>query len=372
MVYYFCSPKYHPMIKKILNETDQLCVGNQVGEEIYLKKYVKENITSFEQIDIVLIELGALKDTDEEVMQSIESLRIMDYQTRFIILAPYKTEGDKFLKECFYAGIYDLIVTDEYLEMSQQLELCLCTGMRYKDALHFRDAAADEIKPETAAIQKILVGISGAGRRMGATHNSIVIGNYLRECRQMVAIMEMNGTQTHKVICEAQNAKVFEEGYFSLQGVDYYPSCTRERVTTVSGKLYNFILLDFGNYEEMDQLLFHKCDVKILFIGTKTWELLNLERIFQEQDEDVLKKYHYCFLGTTSRNRQKEIINHMEPLENIWFPEYTEDPIMSSNFPEGQQIFGEYLHNMKVKEKEKKKLFNPKRIMEISYGRAKK
>ena len=119
---------------------------------------------------------------------------------------------------------------------------------------------------------------------MGSTHNSIVLANFLRENNQMVAIMEMNTTNAFQKACEAQKAKIFEEGYFTLQGVDYYPKCDRERVTAVSGKLYNFVILDFGNYEECDKVMFNKCDVRFVFSGTKPWELDNLEVIFHEQE----------------------------------------------------------------------------------------
>lgn len=358
MLFCISSSRYHPIIKKIIEEKDQICIGNEVGDGIDLKKFVKENITYFEQVDIFLIDTGALKNTDEEVMQSIESLRIMDYDIRFIILAPYKKEGDEFLRECFYAGIYDIIITDEYLEMSQQLAECLGSGMRYKDALRFRDAVEEKQKQEGQAPQKILIGISGAAPRMGSTHNSIIIANYLRKHNQMVAVLEMNGTKAFEKISKSQKAKIFEEGYFSVGGVDYYPSCGRERVTAVSGKLYNFILLDFGNYNQADKILFNQCDIRILYTGTKPWELDFLDNLFREQDEDVLKQYHFCFLGTTSHKLQENIAYHMEPLENIWFPEYKEDPFSSDQFSEGQHIFKGYLKaNTKTDEKKKRKLF---------------
>lgn len=343
MVYYISTSKYAPMIQKVLTETGQVCVGNQVGEEIYLKKYVKENILSFEQIDIFLIDICALRDMDEEVMQSIESLRIMDYKIRFILLAPNKKEGDKFLRECFYAGIYDLVVTDEYLEMSRQLTLCITEGMRYKDALRFRDAVEEEEKPKTMAVQKILIGVAGSGPRMGSTHNSIVLANFLRQHHQMTAVLEMNKSQAFEKIQASQKAKLFEEGYFSLNGVDYYPSSDRERVTAAAGRLYNFLVLDFGSYEAADKVLFNTCDVRLVFTGSKPWEFDELEKVFQEQDEDVLARYHFCFLGTTNMQLRKEIIKQMKPLPNVWFPEYTEDPFESSVFPEGEEILKEYL-----------------------------
>lgn len=344
MVFVISSEKYLPMISKILTETDQVCAGKEIGEQQFFKKFVKENIAAFEQIEILILDLTALADTDEEIIQGIESLRIVDYGTRFILLDPYRREGDKLLKECFYAGIYDIIVTDEYMEMSRQLTQCICQGMRYKDALRFRDASSAKKAPQKdTAVQKIIVGVAGCGPRSGSTHNSIVIANFLRSQNHMTAVMEMNPTKAFQAFCEAHKAKLFNEGYFSLNGVDYYPECDEQRVTAVSGKLYNFILLDFGDYGQSDKVLFNRCDIRIVFTGTKPWELGKLEEIFAEQEEDVLKKYHFCFLGTTSGKLQKEITEHMQPLENIWFPEYSEDPFNTEHFPEGKVIFSSYL-----------------------------
>lgn len=343
MVYTICSPKYQPMITKILTETDEVCGNKEVGEDIYLKKMIKENISTFDGVEILIVDMTALADTDQEVLQAFESLRIIDYEIRIILIAPYKKEGDKFLRECFYAGIYDLITTDEYLELSEQLRKCIVDGMKYKDALRYRDAAEQEDSSENnPALQKIIVGVVGAAPRMGSTHMSIVIANYLRSRQQMTAILEMNGSGNFEEICNSKSAKVFDDGYFTLSGVDFYPGCDRERLTAISGKLYNFIVLDFGAYGNCDKVLFNKSDIRIIFCGVKSWELPVLEQVFRDQDEDVLQKYHFGFLCTTSGKLQKEIIESMEPLENVWFPEYSENPF-AAEFPEGSGIFAAYL-----------------------------
>jgi len=357
MVYFISSPKYHPLIKKVITETDQICVGQMVGEQQFFKKLIKENITAFENVEILILDLMALADTDEEIIQGIESLKMMGYATRMIILAPNRVAGDKFLRECFYLGIYDFIVTDEYMEISNQLTRCISTGMSYKDGLKFRDAAADdEPQQKSLAVQKILVGVAGVGERAGSTHQSIVIANYLRQQNQMTAVTEMSPKKAFESICEAQKAKVFNEGYFSVNGVDFYPECDKERVTAISGKLYNFLILDFGNYYDADKILFNRCDVRIICAGTKPWELDNMEQLFSEQEEEVLKRYHYCFLVTTDTRLQKEIIEHMEPLSNVWFPEYSEDPFRCSRFSEGQEIFREYLKDTENGTKKKSRL----------------
>lgn len=135
MVFYFASPKYNPLINKVLTETDQVIAESIVGNDLFLKKTMKDKLASIASIDIIIVDFTALADTDAEIMEAVESIRIMDYKVRFIFVMPYKAEGDPFLKECFYAGIYDLIISDQYLEISEQLAVCVTEGMRYKDEL---------------------------------------------------------------------------------------------------------------------------------------------------------------------------------------------------------------------------------------------
>ena len=232
-----------------------------------------------------------------------------------------------------------------------------------KDALKYRDAAINDQPKEAAISRKTMIGIAGAGIRSGATHNSIVLGNFLRANNQMTAVLEYAQRPALQSVCEATGASFYNEGYFSLKGVDYYPECDRERLTAVAGRLYDYIIMDFGNYADADQILFNKCDVRIIISGSKPWELANLanlEEVFRSQEEEVLKKYHFCFLGTTNNRLQKEIIKHMEPLENINFLEYNEDPLACDHFPEGFEILRDYLEPVK-KEKKKKSFFGKKR-----------
>lgn len=350
------------MISKVINETDQVMAGNEVGEGIFFRKYIKENLRKFEPVELLLVDLTSLADTDEEILTAIESLMIMDYQLRIILLAPTRKEGNSLLRECFYMGIYDIINTDEYLKIHDELTNCIISGMKYKDALRFRvTLEEDEAVTENKAIKKIMIGLSGAGSRMGCTHTSIMLANMLRQKNFMVALVEMNPSGTYQKICENKKEKLFEDGYFTIQGVDFYPDCDKSKLQTIAGRLYNFILLDFGNYYQMDQILFNKCDIRIIFSGSKPWETEMLQGIFKEQDEVVLQNYHFCFqFAASNRRLQEEIQLSMEPLQNIYFPEYIENPfeIEINHFPEGNLILKGYIPQeiANVKEGKKKKL----------------
>ena len=46
MVFYFASPKYNPLINKVLTETDQVIAESIVGNDLFLKKTMKDKLAS--------------------------------------------------------------------------------------------------------------------------------------------------------------------------------------------------------------------------------------------------------------------------------------------------------------------------------------
>lgn len=352
MVFYICSNTYLSLISKVISETEQVCVGNEVGDDILLKKYVREHIRNFESVKHLIVDLTALADTDEEVINAFESLKVMDYDIHIIVLAARRREGEKFLKDCFYMGIYDLIVTDDFLQIKEQLAYALQVGMKYKDALHFRDAEyKEEEHAKERKAQKAVIGVIGSEPKIGCTHTCITLANTLRQMGYMVAVIEMGNKEAFTDIQEAFKEKVFPEGYYTVRGVDYYASGNKAKVESVCGQLYQFIILDFGDYVLADKLQFHKCDVRIVCAGAKPWELGGLQEIFKDQEEAVLRTYHYCYRFVQDKKLQKEIRREMEPLENIHFTAYEEDPFSSNAFPDVQNILKDFLPSAVIEEK---------------------
>ncbi len=352
MVFYFSSQTYQHVISKAIGEKDQICAGCEVGEQIYLSKYIKENISHFSGIEILIVDLNALADTDAEILEAIESIRSVGYRTRFIILSPRRREGDALLKECFNRGIYDLIATDDYSDIYDEMMECISEARLYKDSTRFRDAIA--VKPEgqqTKVIHRVIIAVAGSGRRRGATHTSIVLANFLRKRKFMVAIVEMSAAKAFRDIAEEQKAKIFDESYFKLQGIDYYPECDEEKLLAITGKAYNFIVLDMGNYFETDKIMFNKSDVRIMVSGSKPWEIYELNTVFTQQSEVVLKDYHFCFTFAHDTQLQRDIVESMKPFEHIYFPEYLENPLESDRFSEANEILKEYLDGVSAEKK---------------------
>lgn len=362
MVFYICSNTYLSMISKVISETEQVCVGNEVGDDILLKKYVREHIRNFESVNHLIVDLTALADTDEEIISAFESLKVMDYDIHIIVLAARRREGEKLLKDCFYMGIYDLIVTDDFLQMHEQLTYSLKFGMKYKDALHFRDAEyVEEERTKETKVQRAIIGVTGSGPKIGCTHTCITMANALRQMGYMIAVIEMGSTGAFTDIREAFREKVFPEGYYTMNGVDYYASGDKEKVESVCGQLYQFIVLDFGDYLLADKLQFHRCDVRIVCAGAKPWELGGLQEIFKGQEETVLKTYHFLYRFAQDKKLQKEIRKEMEPLTKIYFPVYSEDPFSCNVFPDIKVILQDYLPVAQEKKKRFLKIHGKKK-----------
>lgn len=373
MIYYFTSNTYQQVISRAVKETDQILLGSICSQDIFLLKYVKEHIVELENAERILIDLSALKDMDDEIIQALDMLRIMNYEARIIILASNRREGDSLLTKCFQMSIYDIIDSDDFLEIQEELIHCIDRGKQYKDAVRFKESQLEKviIKNEIKqAVNKVMVGIAGSERRIGVTHNSVVLANYLRKRGFMAAIVELNDTGALEKIRNSFGEKLIDDSYFSIGGVDFYPDADTDRLGIILGKSYNFILVDFGDYNSCDKVTFHKANTNIIIAGAKPWEVDNVNGVFELcPSKDTLMQYHFCFNFTQENNRE-DIKDGMGELKKIYFLEYHADPFNSYEFSDAEKILEEYMPIIIKDEKEKRGLFKSRRNKGQMYEKA--
>lgn len=359
MIFYITSQTYQQVIYKSIQESEEICVGNKCENELYLLPYLKSNLAQF-NIDSLIVDLNAVQDTDTEIIEAFEMLRIMGYETRIILLASNRSEGDELLVKCFQMGIYDIIDSDDFLVISEELVKSIKFPNQYKDAVRFKEAKTQEkiiVKKEIKrTVNKIMVGMAGSQTRIGVTHNLVVLGNALRKKGFMVAAVEINGKKDFTSIREDFDLKMLDDSYFSIGGIDFYPDASLEKLGSILAKSYNFILVDFGVFLGCDTVTFNKSDVKIIVSGSKPWEINSLNTVFSSASEDALKNYFICFNLTEHQPQTRENIreNMGELSRNVYFLEYSENPFVASNF----DVEGMLHDYMPVKiEPERKKTF---------------
>lgn len=361
MVFYIASNTYKEVISRTIKETDEILSGAVSSDEIFLLKYVKENGNQLSGLDMLVIDFSCCQDVDDEIVQALEQIRILDYETRIIIIAANRSEGDSLLTKCFQMSIYNIICTDDFLEIKNQLAFCLTKGMEYKDAIRFKEVRTKEqliVKKEIKqVVSKVMIALAGASVRIGVTHQAIVLANYLRARGFMVAIAEYNDSQAFRQIQDAFGESTLDDGCFFIRGVDYYAAADVNKIGSILGKSYNFVIVDFGCYETCDRVTYNKAEVRMIVAGSKPWEVEAVNAVFARADKDTLKQYHFMFNFTPEKDR-RTIRESMGEISNVYFLKYTEEPFVSGDFASGEEILKEY---MPVRVEKKKGIFRRRR-----------
>lgn len=371
MIIYFTGRTFNQVIQKCIEDIGELVFEPQVEENQDFLKFIKQKIAGLSAIDYLVLDTSVCLNTDDEILSALEMLRTMYDEIRIIIFAPYRPTGDKFLASCLQMGITNIINTDDFNELNDQLLFCITKGMTYRDAVKYKKTAPEKVivKHVKKAVNKRMIGIAGAQSNIGVTHSIIILANFFRKKGFMVAVVEMNDSQAFNAICSDFDEKKFEEGYFSMNGIDFYPaeqSEEDERMQLIQSHSYNVILFDFGVYGTHNREAFERCEDRIVIAGSKSWELDELNYVFANASKDILLKYVFVF-NFTMEKEYALIRKGMEELENVHFLKYEPDPYNANEFPDGDEIFESILPDEPEEEEKKgfmKKLLNrekPKR-----------
>lgn len=355
MIFYITSLAFREIIHRTVTELDLICAGNECSNEMYLLKYVRENLSRMNNLDQVIVDLNALQDTDAEIIQAFEMLRIMNYTTKIIVLASNRQPGDELLKNCFAMGIYDMILSNVFAEIYEELKCCLTVGKQYKDAMRYKEGNTEQsvvVKKELKrTVNKILIGIAGVQPRIGCTHLGIVLAGYLRKKGYVAALLEYDNSidtdetvgGTFESIREAYGEVLTGDGYFSLGGVDYYAHTgSKELLQLLSGKFYNFIIVDFGLYQECDKLMYSKCDIRLLVTGAKPWETVHVTELFAQGAPDELQQMNYVFNFAAASDREDIRKSLSGITDKIYFLPLSDSPFDSPEIGDMEKIFTLY------------------------------
>ena len=354
MILYFSGSTFQHVILEVIEKTNQMAFPTETSNEIDLLKTVRQNITKYDGIDILIVDDSVCaQNTEEELLAALEMLRSMYDRMRIIILAPYRQEGDDFLTKCLQMGIVNIINTDDFLEIRQQLEHCMVEGMTYREAVRFKESKRDKVIVRheiKRTVNKRMIGIAGSERHIGVTHHAVVLANFFRKQGFMVALAEMNPSGAFDRICDDYEEKKFRDGYFTLNGIDFYANFDADMLPGILEHSYNIVILDMGVYESCDRTLFERCEDRIVIAGAKPWELSAMDKVFGMASRDALMKYIFCF-NFVQPSDFESICEGMGEIENVYFLKQTIDPFSSSEFADAEDIFADCLPEKEEKVK---------------------
>lgn len=361
MVYYITSPAYQQTINTTIKEQNMLVGQALIDTHFQFLDYVKNNLTKFNvDMDTLVLELSAIDDSDENIVKALKMLRTLYENAKIIIVSSTRIPGDQLLAEIFALGILNIIATSDYLELKQELIVCLGEkGKSFKDALVFKDTKENIErvgKERLKVVSRVLIGITGSQSRVGVTHNTIILANHLRKLGFLVAVVERNNSGDFELIRTGHTEKLYDQSYFTMFGVDYYLKVIeKERMKHILEKNYNFILFDYGCLAQTDKAEFLKCHKKLVLVGSKTWELHYLGRIIKEYPEDILRQFSICFnlVNDSYKKPLKQSIKYPngEPMDMFFFG-YNPEPFKVGDFEAADEILEDYLLVPQKKAKE--------------------
>lgn len=137
MISYIASNSTASLINGICQEQN-ITILNQEVEEIDFLKYIKQTKVNFNLIKYIIIDLSQLKNTEDEVINSIKYFKEMYGNTKIIIIAKGYDNQNIILTNLYENSIYNIINETEEQQVKEQIVKCLSIGLQEKDARKFK------------------------------------------------------------------------------------------------------------------------------------------------------------------------------------------------------------------------------------------
>lgn len=357
MILYIASYTNSHEIEKAVADSKRPVLEKMITSNFDLDHYIKQKLDNFKNLEIFIIDLSALENADEEIINAINRFRMMYDRTRVVLIAKERDRGDRLLAAFFHMGIYNLITGDLSSEdLEDEIRYCITEGKSYRESVLYKEAfAVVESGPSPVkerviikneirtAVNKTFVGIMGTQERIGVTHNAIVCANYLKSKGFKVALIESNAIKSK---CLEDVKKSFDaedtDGYFNINQIDYYPDFDFEKIASVMNRNYNFVVIDFGTIENVNISEFCRCAFPIVITGAKAWEMNNVNKVFERIKTEDFMEFYYLFNFVHSAD-QKSIKEEMEPIKKVFFTEYNPDPFNCNEFENLNELFKGYI-----------------------------
>ena len=161
-------------------------------------------------------------------------------------------------------------------------------------------------------IGTIVIAVAGAMERIGTTHTTLSIANYLKEKGFKVGVVELNASKSFEHIKNSYSNIIENEDSFIINKIKFFSYSKDLNISYINYNEFNYLILDMGIYDDCILDEFKRANLKILVSGSKEWEVECLENILRESEDIFYIKYLFNF---TDNNLFKEICSNMIDLE---------------------------------------------------------
>ena len=311
-----------------------------------LHNFTSNELRSLNNFSQLVIDISSITDNENQIIDTIVTLKTMYQNLRITIVAIGYTEGNILLSRLFSESIFNFITSKEYHTQKEELSRCLTTGNNYSDSIRFRYKDDNKnvsksrviIKKEyTKRNDSVTIGIVGTQAHIGATTQSFLICKFLNSIGVKACYVQANNKKDVEKIIQLNDESISKE-MITYNDIDMF----KDTIDTKSWG-YDFYIFDYGDIEDLNVDAFIGNDVKIVVSGTKEWDFLNLYKVFDKLDK-VKSNLNYIF-NFTDEQSEKNIIKGLKLFKkNIFFSEYSPNPFAyDKNTNIYHRIFKEYI-----------------------------
>ncbi len=158
MLSYIASNSTADLIKSVCKELN-ITILNQEVEELDFLKYIKQTKVNFNIIKYLIIDLSQLKNTEDEVTNSIQYFKELYINTRIIVIARGYDSQNIILTKLYENKIYNIINANDEEQLMLELKRCLSQeGLQEKNVKRFKrieEVKVNKIQMHKKLIQKI-------------------------------------------------------------------------------------------------------------------------------------------------------------------------------------------------------------------------
>ena len=280
-----------------------------------LKQFVIHDVRNLKQFRYFIIDLKALKDTEDEIIEAISAFESM-YSSRVIIFAEGLEGKSPLLSRLVEMKIYNIITFLEYESIKQEMIECISPeGKDLKSVLKNKYCLHDEADSMglTFLCKDIKIAVVGVERRTGTTTIAFNLTNFLYQAGADASYVEANthghlstlpsffkNMIVHESCIEYKEVKYYFNGYFPEEN--------------------NFTVIDFGSLAECNISVLKQCDLILLCGTAMPYEIEGIKRGLESLDKGNTQ----LVLLHAPSNLQGIIENMLSPCEvPVHFYEYS-------------------------------------------------
>lgn len=280
----------------------------KLSGEFYLKKFVIHDMRNLSHYSYFVIDLKALKDTENEIIEAITAFKAM-YDSRIIIFAEGLKREDEIISRLIEEKIYNIIISKEIQEIKDEILKCSSNIGKTEKDWNIKDIHENQY---TFNYKNIKIAVAGVSSRVGTTTTAFNMARFLFNIGAKVSYTEANDSGHLKEIA-AYYEFLKVENYYRYKGVEYYPN--KQFPNDV-----NYQIFDLGSLNKGNIVIFKSCNIKILCSGSKPYELIETY-----ETTNSVKDFNYNILFTSVSNEENFKIRKSfeNSNDNIHFLKYS-------------------------------------------------